>query len=322
MRIQIVTPAAAGTRYGNRITAHRWARILRSLAHSVAIRQEYRGEDCRLLVALHARRSANSIRRFRQQRQCAPLVVALTGTDVYRDIHIDSSAQCSLQLASRLIVLQPLAIQELARDLRHKTRVIYQSVKAPSHKPAPSRKSFSVCVLGHLRPVKDPFRAARASRLLPAASRIRVIQVGAAMSEEMAVRARAEADQNPRYDWLGELPRWKALRRMWGCRLLVLSSRLEGGANVISEAIAASVPVLSSHINGSIGLLGPDYPGYFPVEDSESLAALLWRAETEPGFYQELARHIEDRGPLVEPERERDAWGALLNELGVEREPS
>ena len=44
---------------------------------------------------------------------CLPLVVALTGTDLYGDIHTSPEAQTSLDLATRLVVLQPMGIREL-----------------------------------------------------------------------------------------------------------------------------------------------------------------------------------------------------------------
>jgi glycosyltransferase involved in cell wall biosynthesis len=128
-----------------------------------------------------------------------------------------------------------------------------------------------------------------AARLLPAMSHLRVLHVGKALSDDMAERARTEMAENPRYQWLGELPRWQALRVLARSHLLVLSSLMEGGANVISEALAVGVPILASYIAGSIGLLGEDYPGYFPVEDTPALARLLDRAETDTGFYQTLA---------------------------------
>jgi glycosyltransferase involved in cell wall biosynthesis len=170
-------------------------------------------------------------------------------------------------------------------------------------------------VLGHLRPVKDPFRTALASRLLPDSSRLRVLHVGAALSPDMAKKARAEIAVNARYRWLGDVPRWKALRILARSRLLVLTSQMEGGANVISEAIAAGVPVLASHIAGSIGLLGDDYPGYFPVGDTQALANLLHRAETDAGFYKHLKAWCRRLRPLVRPARERQSWRRLLREL-------
>lgn len=320
MNICLITPAPAGSRTGNRVTALRWARLLRALGHRVIIEQEYRGQRCDLLVALHARRSFASVKRFRHQHPDLPLVLALTGTDLYNDIHTHPSARQSLELASRLIVLQPMGLAELPKSLRHKARVIYQSAEKPRKPITPRTSIFEVCVLAHLRPVKDPFRAAQAARLLPPSSRIQVVHVGAALSKKMEDHARAEAASNPRYRWLGELPRWKALRILARSRLLVLTSQMEGGANVISEALAVSIPILSSRIPGSIGILGPDYPGYFPVGDTKALADLLSRAETEANFYNALKEWCEQLKPLVDPARERQSWENLLRELLTENE--
>jgi putative glycosyltransferase (TIGR04348 family) len=316
VKVCLVTPAPPGSRKGNRITALRWARILRNLGRRVAVAEEYRGQRCDLLVALHALRSAPSVERYRSAHPDAPLVVALTGTDLYDSLHTHPEARRAVDLATRLIVLQPLGVAELPEAARSRARVIYQSVPAPRQRAAPRRDRFEVCVLGHLRPVKDPFRTARAARLLPRASRLRVLHVGAALSPEMAEQARAEAGDNPRYRWLGELPRGQALRVLGRSRLLVLTSELEGGANAISEALAASVPVLSSRIAGSVGLLGADYPGYFPFGDTTALARLLERAESDAGFYRALQEWCAGLRPLVDPEREQQSWADLLGELG------
>ena len=316
MKISLITPAPAHSRKGNRVTALRWARILRELGHRVSISERYEGGHRDLMVALHARRSFASVDRFRREHPDRPLVLAMTGTDLYRDIHIDAQARESLALADRLIVLQPMGIAELPEPFRAKARVIYQSVERTGGPVVKAKERFNVCVLGHLRPVKDPFRTAEAARLLPAASRIRVLHVGGALSEDMAERARGEAAENPRYRWLGELPRWRAGRVLARSHLLSLTSEMEGGANVISEALAAGVPIIASRISGTIGLLGPDYPGYFPVGDTCALAELLFRAETDSRFYEELSDWCARLASLVDPARERHAWKALLEELG------
>lgn len=315
MRIRIVCPAPRGTLFGNRISALRWAGVLRELGHRVAIETEYDGAACDVLIALHAKRSAAAVLDFDKEQPDRPVIVALTGTDLYRDIHHSRKAERALEIATRLIVLQPLAHQELAPHLREKVRVIYQSVEKTRGAKAPSDSVFQVCVVGHLRHIKDPFRAAMAARELPAASRIEIVHAGAAMDEKMARRARAEEQRNPRYRWLGEIPRAKVRRLIASSHLLVLSSRMEGGANVISEAIVDGTPVLASRISGSVGLLGHDYPGFFPFGDTDALRALLLRAETDRSFYRELESRCRRLAPLFRPSRELAAWRALIKEI-------
>jgi putative glycosyltransferase (TIGR04348 family) len=312
--ILIVTPAARGARSGNRVTALRWAAHLRALGHRVQLAERWRGAPCDLLIALHATRSAPSVARLRAERPGTPIVVALTGTDVYEDRLASDAARASLAAAWRILVLQASAIDALPPGDRARSRVIVQSARAVTPSPAPPG-TFQVCVLAHLRAVKDPLLAAAATRLLPAASRVRVVHLGRALDPGSAERARSEASDNPRYEWRGERPRREALRTLAGSQALLVTSRLEGGANVVSEAVAAGVPVLSTHIDGTIGLLGPSYPGYFPVGDADALAAILARLETDASFRAQLQAHIDRVRPLVDPGRERAAWEALLREL-------
>jgi putative glycosyltransferase (TIGR04348 family) len=330
MRIVIITPAPPDSRYGNRITAVRWATILRRLGNRVSILQTYDGKPYDLLIALHARKSHSSIINFRRHDPSAPTIVALTGTDLYRDIRRNHRAQESLDISTRIVVLQPKAIEELRPSWRTKTRVIYQSVEdkqAPTGTRSSSAKTtsgkaavrsngnFDVCVIGHLRAVKDPFRTAMAARSLPDSSRIRVLQIGGAMTDAMAKRAHREMDTNERYRWLGEQPRSRLRNLLNQSSLCVLSSRIEGGANVLSEAIAASVPILASRVDGNVGILGKDYPGYFEVGDTTQLARLLTRAETSPGYLKKLKASTKGLALLVDPSREQQAWSDLINEL-------
>ena len=315
LHIGIITPAPPHSRAGNRVTALRWARLLRQLGHRVTIRHDYAGEGCDLLVALHARKSHAAIRLFHDLHPDKPLLVALTGTDLYADLKTSAAARESLALATRLIVLQPRAIEALPKAHQHKARVIYQSVPPINYVRLP-HSAFRICVVGHLREVKDPFRTAAAARLLPAAAQAQVVHLGGALDETMAERARQEMQSNLRYRWLGEQPRWRTRRWLAQSDLCVLSSRLEGGANVISEACVAGTPVLASRIAGNIGLLGEDYPGYFNVGATRELARLLWRAETEAAFLQALREHVTGLAGKFAPELEREAWRVMLAELG------
>ena len=311
MRIRIITPAPPRSRSGNRVTALRWRRILRQLGHQVSIEQEYRDRRCDLLIALHARKSFESVKRYREAHPSGRLIVTLTGTDVYGDLAGETDTLQALRWSDRVVILQPLAARELPEDLQPKAVTIYQSAAPVTGVPLTSRY-FDVCVVGHLRKVKDPFRAAEAARLLPESSRVRVLLAGRAIETNFEESARREEERNPRFRWVGELPGWKARRLIARSRLLILSSIMEGGANVISEALAASTPVLSTRIPGSEGLLGDDYPGYYEVGATEQLSDLLHRAECDSSFYRELQRRCNGRRWLTDPSLELETWRDLL----------
>lgn len=314
MKIALITPARPAARSGNRNTAMRWAQLLRELGHHVDVQVNWNGAPADLMIALHARRSHDSIARFAADYPARPLVLALTGTDLYRDIRFDAEAKRSLALATRMIVLQEMGPAELALVLRRNTRVIYQSTR-PARRVPPLKSCFEVCISGHLREEKDPFRLAAALQYLPQQSRIRVTHMGAAMSFEMAAAARGWTKREPRYRWAGELPHWLALKRLARARLMVISSRMEGGANVVTEALAAGVPVIASRIPGNIGMLGKDYAGYYPPGNERALARLLWRAESNPEFYRKLKHQCAARRPLVSRKREKQELRQLLAEL-------
>jgi len=158
-------------------------------------------------------------------------------------------------------------------------------------------------------------RAAFAARNLSKSSRIRIVHIGAAETPRWEAMAETEMKRNPRYIWRGDKPRAEVRRLLGRAKAIVLSSLSEGGANVISEAVAAGVPILASRIDGSVGLLGRDYPGYFPVGNTLALARLLHRIETDPQFLARLHRAIERRGHLFRPAREKAAWRELIGEI-------
>ena len=315
MRIRLITPAPPRSRAGNRATAARWAAMLRDLGHRVEVSLDYLGEPADLMVALHAWRSAAAIARFAADQPGRPLVVALTGTDAYQfiDSHPETTLW-SIALADRLVGLHDRIADRVPPEARGKVRVIYQSA-LPIARRSPVKREFRVCVAGHLREEKDPLRPAYAVRGLPATSRLRVDHYGMAHTAEWAAAATAEMAANPRYRWHGEVSHARIRRAYASAHLLALPSRMEGGANVISEAVVAGLPVVASRIPGSVGLLGDEYAGYYPVEDTDALRALLLRAESDADFYRQLEQGCAARRVLFTPERERAGWEGLLDEL-------
>jgi putative glycosyltransferase (TIGR04348 family) len=316
VNIQLVTPAPLRFNNGNKITALRWAKILRTLGHRVKVVQQYDSNPCDALIALHARRSYQSIRRFHRIYPERPLIVVLTGTDLYHDIRTHRSAQRSLKLATRIVALQKMALSELCDSLQSKTRVIYQSAERCLSSNSTNRgDKFKVSVIGHLRKEKDPLRTALAIRRLPKQSQIQVQHIGRALDKDLERRARAEMGRSPRYRWVGELPHMRTRQILAQSDITVISSRMEGSSNVLSEALACGVPVIASRIPGLMGTLGTDYPGYFVVGDTPALSEILFRAETDRKFYRSLQSICKSLSPLVAPKRELAAWQQLLQEL-------
>ena len=316
MKVSLITPAGKRSLNGNRATAVRWERILRDLGHRVMVDVSWDQKPADMMVALHAWRSADSIIAFHEQYPDRKLIVALTGTDIYRFINSDPEVTLrSIELAHHLVALHDLAYLTIPERYRGKLTVIKQSAIPLSRRLPPRKRTFDICIAGHLRDEKDPLRAALAGRKLPASSRIRILHYGKAHNQEWRDRALDEMQVNPRYHWYGELPHWQVRQAYARCRAMVLSSRMEGGANVISEAVMADLPVLASEIPGSVGLLGPQYAGYYPLEDTSALRDLLLRAENDESFLPSLLAQAAPLKKEFTEAAEHDGWRALLDNL-------
>jgi putative glycosyltransferase (TIGR04348 family) len=311
-----VSPASSGPRSGNRHTAARWAKFLRDSGHKVAVATRWDSGDEDILIALHARKSYSAIEKFHAARLGAPLIVVLTGTDLYRDIRTDPDARRALDLASRLVVLQERGLRELAPRHRAKSRVIYQSADV-RFRHAPPTRGFRVAVIGHLRMEKDPFRVALALARLPERRDIEVVHLGAALTPDMRKSAERWMKREPRYRWLGSKPHGEAMHWLARSHVLVVSSVMEGGANVICEAARIGVPVLASRVSGNIGMLGSGYAGYFALSDEKALARLLERAARDSKYYRRLKNAVLARRRLFAPSAEGRAVRRLVREIRV-----
>ncbi len=296
----IVTPYLADANNGNWHTASRWARLLRP-AFRVQVATAWNGRPFDALIALHAGRSAASIDAFARAHPDRALLVVLTGTDLYGGL--DATARRSLGLASRLVVLNELGRDALPARWRSKAHVVLPSA-TPLTPLAPRHRTFDVAVVGHLRAVKDPRLPMRLARALPDHSRIRVLHAGMALERGWSRAAQSTARATDHYRWLGGVSGAEARALIRRARVLLHPSKEEGGATVIVEALQSGTPVIASDCAGNVGLLGPDYPGLFPVGDVGAAKALLLRAESEPGFYRGLQAAARRRARLFAPARE------------------
>jgi putative glycosyltransferase (TIGR04348 family) len=316
--ITIVNPNPSATTNGNQRTAQRWARML-AARYAVRVVEQWQAAAAAqpaetLLIALHARRSAASVVAFKARHPGTPVILVLTGTDLYRDITIDANAQRSLTLADRLVVLNELGARVLPTTLRSKTRVVLQSCPARAPQARPKHHA-RVLMVGHLRAEKDPATYQRAAVQLAHRGDLYFDHIGKALEPAWAQAAELCMAQAPRYRWLGGLPHGATRSRMARASLLVHASRMEGGAHVVIEALRSGLPVLASRIDGNVGLLGADYAGYFPVGECDALAALIERFADEPAFAAQLAAQSAARADRFSPEAEAAALEAIVSEL-------
>jgi putative glycosyltransferase (TIGR04348 family) len=317
----IVTPALADANNGNWQTARRWAHMLRG-HYAVRLAKAWpdtqtTADGTDILLALHARRSADSVAAWAQAHPHQPLVLALTGTDLYRDIQSDASAQRSLALAHRLIVLQELGPRVLPEPLRAKCRVVFQS-STRRQALGKTRAHLRAAVVGHLREEKSPHTVFEAARLIRPDEGIFIDHIGVELDPALGAAARATQRDCPHYRWLGGLPHAATRSRIQRAHVLVHPSRMEGGAHVIMEAVLSGTPVLASRMDGNVGMLGAGYGGYFPPGDAAALAALLRECRRDiasgTGWLARLQAQCEARAPLFEPAAEKAALLAVLAE--------
>ena len=320
LRVVIVSPALADANNGNWQTARRWQQLLSG--HSARIVRQWpdaQSDGDGVMLALHARRSADAVQAWHDKHGPRGLGVVLTGTDLYRDIGHDPLAQRSLSLAHSLVVLQALGVKALPPAHQAKARVIFQSTgtrqtlqKTPRHVRA--------LMVGHLREEKDPLTLMAAAHLLPEGAGVFIDHMGAALDPKLGLAAQATQAQCPHYRWLGAVPHAQTLQRIQRAHLLVHCSRMEGGAHVLMEAICSGTPVLASRIDGNVGLLGEDYAGLFEPGNAQALADLLLACRS-PHTGHALVAHLQHqcalRAPLFEPSAERAALHRWVQDLWI-----
>jgi putative glycosyltransferase (TIGR04348 family) len=314
----LVTPYLADANNGNWRTAARWARLLSPGFRTILQVPETpvtggRRDTAVAMIALHARRSRTAIAAWKATRPDRPLIVVMTGTDLYRDVPAGTADACqSLADAHRLIVLQPDALPHLPEPVRDKVDVVYQSARALSPVPRKAADRLHCLLVAHLRDEKDPRTVFEAWRRLPLELPATLSIIGAALDPALGDAARSLAADDRRVQVLGARPHAWTRQAIKRAHLLIVPSRMEGGANVVVEAVTSGTPVLASRISGNLGMLGADYPGYFGVGDSAGVARLIEHAFREPAFLATLQAACAARAPSFTPASERAALVAAI----------
>ncbi len=313
--VGIFSPLPLASNQGNAVSALRITRLLQDAGVAAVALDAPPREALSAFVALNAWRSSGVVAGFASTQPGVPIVALLTGTDIFPSISAHPEALQTLE-AARAIVSWHKEIT-LPEEFWPKWHIIPKSVPdSPSWTaPAYAGGVVRVLVMAHLRLVKDPLRAGEAAKLLPEASQIQVALAGGAREPDWEEKARLLEAQTERFTWLGPLERQEMWGRLRSSHLTVNSSELEGGANAVVESLAVGVPVLATDMPGNRGLLGADYPGYFPVGDTAGLAALLRKFETEATFRHELLEATMRLRNTFSPEREQAGWVGLLRAL-------
>lgn len=284
--------------------------MLRS-RYKIILQTQWDGAPADAMLALHAKRSADSVAAYRRARPDGPIAVVLTGTDLYRDLPGNPEARRSLDLADRIVALQDDALRMLEADWRRKASVIFQSARTLARRRKAADRLHCVMV-GHLRVEKDPATLFAAIARLPGDLPITLRHIGAPLDPALAAAARELEARDPRYRYSGALPHGLTRSAIAAAHLIVHPSRMEGGANVIVEAVTAGTPVIASRVSGNVGMLGEDYRGYFAVGDAAGLAACLAAACRDRAYLAALGKACARRKALFDPRAEKKAVNALV----------
>ncbi|MDA7526020.1 glycosyltransferase [Verrucomicrobiales bacterium] len=322
-RILLACPYPLDSPRGNSVSANRIIGILEGLGHTVipiSGRTSSEGSGD-LLIALHARKSATAIESFHAKHPQRPVIILLTGSDLYADLEGPpenrATVKQTLALATRLVVAQGASIADIPETFRDKARVVPKSLltKVPTRMKNRSPGLLNVVLSSHLRPAKAPLLVLESLALLPKSIAVQVDHYGHAEDPDLG-RYALNASKIPRskYSWHGNKPHKEMLATFAQADLLLNTSQVEGGANTLCEAIQMGLPCLATSIPANAGMLGEDYPGLFPMDDAQALAMLIERSTSDADFHDQLTLKVEMRAPFFTRQAEVEAWQKVIEE--------
>ena len=317
MNLLLILPPSSANSSGNLVTAKRWAEIITSFGHSVEIssNSSLSNSSCDIAIFLNAYKSKNLVQRLSADSKKPVIVIAITGTDLHStDEKLGESLE-NLQKADFIVAINPHSLTLLPNSLQNKSVLIYQSANV-SNKHRDIRPIVrKAVILSHIRREKNPLLVDEALDLLDESLPIEVNHFGAALDTQLSTLVGRASETNPRYKWHGEIDHHKALDELVESDLLIITSRVEGAPAVVSESVAAGIPILASNISTLVGLLGDEYPGYFEVDSASSLASQINRCVTDENFYRSLKASTAELKEKFAPSTERKSWARFLSDL-------
>jgi glycosyltransferase involved in cell wall biosynthesis len=297
---------------GNSITAKRIASLLSSAGHIAEAINTDMPPAADVMIALHATKALAASRRFKTQSPNSKLIIYLTGTDLYKDQPTNNPEFFeALSLADTLVISQPASLDSIPNCYKAKTSLVPASVLLPAVQHVSPPPSPSIALVGHLRPVKNPFLMNQALAQLSALD-VHAYTLGAALEPNMINEVNRWQKEDSRFKWLDDVAHAKTLSWMSQVNFTLNTSHSEGGSNAVTESIMLGTPVLASSIEGNVGLLGRNYLGYFEPGCSEELAKLINRALTDQDFSNDLALQIKELQPRFSAQKETDGWLSII----------
>ena len=320
LEIAMVLPEDAPVGSGNRVSAGRWSAMLRAGGHRVRELEapgqhaDYAGLD--LWIGLHAERSSSSLDLALTRAPGLRAITVLTGTDLNREGGPSESTQDQLDRSNRLVILNKSARRLVPEPLQDRVRYLPQVPTGIDPIPVRQAPTATLAMLGHLRPVKDPEVVLRALENLPRGLGLRVLHAGKPLCAELE-QACLNASRNPSlpYQYLGPVDRTAALGILAESQGLLLPSRSEGGASVLSEALLTGRAVISSDAPGITSFLPDDYSGTFAIGDDRQLGERLERFATDAEWRHQLTELCASAGEQLRGFDEARGWLELVCEL-------
>ena len=312
MNILITSAYPLSSPKGNSITAKRIAKLLTQAGHSAQAINTDMPPPADAMIALHATKTLASSKRFKVHSPKGKLIIYLTGTDLYKEqANNNPEFKEALILADALVVGQRASLASIPSEFKSKSHFVPASVLLPSLKKVSAPPSPSLALIGHLRPVKNPFLMNLALEQLSAIT-LNAFTLGAALEPSMLAEAERWQQADSRFHWLNDIPYSEALSWIEQVDFTLNTSHSEGGSNAVAESIVLGTPVLASKIEGNVGMLGDDYLGYFEPNNANSLAKLIRRAITDHDFHEALLEQTLDLQQNFLPEKETAGWLKLL----------